>query len=89
MHMHCHLRSCMEDYGPLHNFWIFAFERYNGILGNIPNNNRCIELQMINRFVVDGLIRNIELPMEFRQELESHFSFSQPSLVGRFLSRHY
>ena len=48
----------------------------------VTNNNRCIELQMINRFVVDGLIRNVELPMKFRQELESHFSFSQPSLVS-------
>lgn len=39
MHMHCHLRACVEDYGPLHGFWLFAFERYNGILGKIPNNN--------------------------------------------------
>ena len=33
MHMHCHLGACVEDYGPLHGFWLFAFERYNGILG--------------------------------------------------------
>ena len=39
MHMHCHLKSCIEDYGPLHSFWLFAFERYNGILGSIPSNN--------------------------------------------------
>ena len=30
MHLHCHLRQCMEDYGPLHTFWLFSFETYNG-----------------------------------------------------------
>ena len=39
MHMHCHLRTCVEDYGPSHSFWLFAFERYNGILGSTPTNN--------------------------------------------------
>ncbi len=34
MHMHCHLRECILDVGPLHSFWCFSFERYNGILEN-------------------------------------------------------
>ena len=68
MHMHCHLRSCLEDYGPLHGFWLFAFERYNGILGSIPNNNRGIEVQMMNRFVIDGQIGNIDFPFEFKDD---------------------
>ena len=38
MHMHCHLRSYIKDYGPLHGFWCYSFERYNGILGSMPNN---------------------------------------------------
>lgn len=28
MHMHCHLKDCILDYGPLHGFWLFSFERY-------------------------------------------------------------
>lgn len=78
MHMHCHLRSCIEDYGPLHGFWLFAFERYNGILGSIPNNNRCIEVQMMNRFVMDGLISNIDLPLEFKDDF-GHFFVNMES----------
>ncbi len=35
MHLHMHLKSCIQDYGPLHGFWLYAFEGYNG-----PNNNR-------------------------------------------------
>lgn len=54
MHMQCHLSSCIKDYGPLHGFWLFAFERYNGLLGNQPHNNRAIEIQLMNRFVKDN-----------------------------------
>ena len=32
MHMHCHLGECVKDVGPIHSFWCFPFERYNGIL---------------------------------------------------------
>lgn len=45
IHMHAHLRECLLDYGPAHVFWLFSFERYNGILENIPNNNRSIEMR--------------------------------------------
>ena len=34
MHMHTHLVECIMDYGPVYAFWLFSFERYNGILGN-------------------------------------------------------
>ena len=32
MHMHTHLADCVLDYGPVYSFWLFSFERYNGIL---------------------------------------------------------
>ena len=54
MHLQCHLSDCIQDYGPLHAFWLFSFERYNGILGNQPTNNRCIEMQLMNRFLKDN-----------------------------------
>lgn len=54
MHMHCHLAECIKDFGPLHAFWLFSFERYNGLLGNQPNNNRSIEMQLLHRFVRDN-----------------------------------
>ena len=28
MHMSCHLRECILDYGPLNHFWLFAFEHF-------------------------------------------------------------
>ena len=32
IHMHCHLISCMRDFGPMRALWLFPFERYNSIL---------------------------------------------------------
>lgn len=53
-HMHCHLVSCIKNFGPFHSFWLFPFERYNGILGDQPNNNRSVELQFMRRFQRDN-----------------------------------
>ena len=51
MHMHGHLKAVIEDFGPLHSFWLFAYERFNGILGSYPNNNKSIEPQLTKRFL--------------------------------------
>lgn len=49
--MHAHLRERLEDYGPSHAFWLFSFERYNGLLEDLPNNNRSVEIQLMKRFI--------------------------------------
>ena len=54
-HMHCHLISCIRDFGPMRAFWLFPFEQFNGILGSQPSNNRSIEIQLMNRFYKDNL----------------------------------
>ena len=51
MHLSCHLGQCMEDYGPVHGFWCYPFERYNGLMGSTPHNNRSIECQMMQRII--------------------------------------
>ena len=61
MHLHCHLYECILDYGPLHSFWCFSFERYNGILGAMPNNNRSIESQLMQKFLTEIHSRSISL----------------------------
>lgn len=50
-HLHMHLKDCFLDYGPSHGFWCFPFERYNGILGGYPTNNKNVEVQLLNRFI--------------------------------------
>ena len=72
MHMHCHLRECIEDYGPIAAFWLFPYERFNGILGEMPNNNRSIEIQLMKRFLCDQEVLSISLPDEFHEEFSPY-----------------
>ena len=59
MHMNCHLVSCIRDFGPIQSFWLFPFERYNGILGSQPTNNRSIEVQLMRRFQTDNMNQHL------------------------------
>ena len=40
MHLHGHLLDCILDYGPVYSFWLFSFERQNGILGSYKTNKK-------------------------------------------------
>lgn len=80
MHLHSHLRECILDYGPIHGFWLFSFERFNGILGQQPNNNRSIEVQLMRRFLRDNMDLSITLPDLFNEEFSQ--VFHNRKLVG-------
>lgn len=34
LHLHGYLANCIRDYGPVYAFWLFSFERLNGVLGS-------------------------------------------------------
>lgn len=65
MHLHCHMKNCVLDYGPLHAFWCFSFERFNGILGATQMNGRSIEIQLMRKFITSKFTWNSELPKQF------------------------
>jgi hypothetical protein len=50
MHLHAHLKECILDYGPISSFWVFPFERYNGVMGSFVNNWMTPEMQMMRKF---------------------------------------
>ena len=69
MHLHLHLPECFQDYGPCYSFWLFSFERYNGILGRYHTNHRSIEIQLMQKFMenmhMKSLVNDIEtIPSE-------------------------
>ena len=39
-HLALHLTKLLEQYGPVHAWRCFPFERYNGVLQNIPTNSK-------------------------------------------------
>jgi hypothetical protein len=51
-HLILHLKECILDFGPIHGFWLFAYERFNGILGQIKTNNHAPESTMMHSFLV-------------------------------------
>ena len=54
MHLHLHLKECVENYGSIHGFWVFSFERYNGILGSYHKNSKSVEIQIMRKFMTSG-----------------------------------
>ena len=52
MHMHAHLRQCVEDVGPVYSFWCFSFERYNGILESLQKTWHAPEVQIMEKFTL-------------------------------------
>ena len=67
MHLNCHLAECIEDYGPIFGFWLFSFERYNGMLGKFPNNQKHIEVQLMRRFETELQLYALPLPRSFSE----------------------
>ena len=58
-HLHLHLQEIFKDYGPCYGFWLFSFERYNGILGKYHTNQLSIEIQSMRRFIEMVQIRSL------------------------------
>lgn len=77
MHMHGHLIDDIKEYGPSHTFWLFAYERFNGILGSYPNNNKSIEIQLMKNFCLDNALLSVSLPNEFSDEFKTCTLFNE------------
>ena len=71
MHLHGHLKDVVQDYGPIHEFWCYSFERFNGILGKQPTNNRAIEPQLLKQFLLDNASSSYNFPCEFKNDFAS------------------
>jgi len=79
MHMHCRLSDYIMDVGPLHSFWCFSFERYNGILEKMQKSWQAPEIQLIHKFTSLQTLVSIELaykhwcPLNFHQVFHRFF----------------
>ena len=73
IHLHNHLKDCVTDYGSVYGFWLFSFERYNGMLGDTVTNNRNIEVQLMKRFSLYKAVEQLKEEMPERY----HETFAQ------------
>ncbi|KAI0682310.1 hypothetical protein C8T65DRAFT_624899 [Cerioporus squamosus] len=45
-HLSLHLRECLELFSPVHAWWAFPFERFNGILQHLNTNSRTNDMPL-------------------------------------------
>ena len=96
MHMHAHLDECIYDFGPVYSFWLFSFERENGILGSVPTNKRFIEIQLMRNFLkhlhVSNIVCDTNLDSDFGPEFKrllTVFDSSDRGTLGQCHSATY
>ena len=85
LHLHRHLKECIEDFGPVYAFWLFSFERLNGILGNYHTNNHNISLQLMRRYLIDAEYGIHNWPIEYKNEFASllhNYKYNKGSLMA-------
>lgn len=74
MHLHCHLKECIMDCGPVHAFWCFSFERFNGILGSMQVNGRSVEVQLMRKLLAGRFVWDATFPNKFQDTFLPFFS---------------
>lgn len=50
-HLLIYLKKNIEDFSAPHAHWLFAFGRFNGLLGRYKNNNHNIELTYMRTYL--------------------------------------
>ena len=82
MHLHQHLMDCIFDFGPIYSFWLFPFERFNGVLGSFNRNNLHIEEQIMVRFERSHRVKALQVPEMFRDNYDESDVWSVGSLAS-------
>lgn len=70
MYLHTHLVDYILEYGPVYSFWLFSFERYNGIKGDYGTNQRSVEIQLMRKFTSNQFVKDLPLPTEFQEQFK-------------------
>ena len=84
LHLCCHLKQCIFDFGPIYSFWCFSFERYNGEIGSTITNNRSVEIQYMRKFVTLQCVNPIngKVPSLHRSDFQLLFDDPNASETG-------
>ena len=62
--------DCILDFGPVYSFWLFSFERYNGIVGDYGTNQRSVEIQLMRKFISNQFVTDLLLPTKFHEHFK-------------------
>jgi len=73
MHLHCHIKETLLDYGPVYATWCFAFERFNGIFESFKKTWLYPEVQLMSKFLQFQQMLAMNMPLTFPPELVDMF----------------
>ncbi|KAI0363952.1 hypothetical protein BV20DRAFT_1039670 [Pilatotrama ljubarskyi] len=66
-HLSLHLKECLELFGPVHAWWAFPFERYNGLLQGLNTNSKtsAMPLTFMRYFYIGANVRTLMTTTEW------------------------
>ncbi|KAI0700643.1 hypothetical protein C8T65DRAFT_709616 [Cerioporus squamosus] len=66
-HLSLHLYSCLLLFGPVHGWWAFPFERYNGLIANLNTNNKPADMPItfLRYFYIGANVRRLMATMQW------------------------
>ena len=77
IHLLGHITDCIKEHGPVYAFWLYTFERMNGILGSFPTNNHDVTVQLMRRFTTMQHATIDQWPEELREEFATILGYSE------------
>ena len=69
MHLAGHITDCIRDHGPVFAFWLYAFERMNGVLGSFHTSNHNVTVQLMRKFLSMQMVSLDQWPKEFKDKI--------------------
>ena len=80
MHLLAHITDCIIEHGPVYAFWLYAFERMNGILGSFPTSNHNISVQLMRKFITMQQVTLDQWPEELKSDFATLLDTEHGSL---------
>jgi hypothetical protein len=81
IHLHTHMVESIISHGPMPAFWLYGFERKNGLLGKFPTNNRSCEVQFMRSYLKLQLSSKVYVPQTFSTVLGPLLPMRKQSLL--------
>ena len=73
-----------HDYGPMHSFWLYSFERMNGVLGSVNTNQRSVEIQLMRKMSECQAIAIFERPELYSDIFGRVFEYETDKTIKKY-----
>lgn len=80
--MHGHIKDTVLDFGSLYSFWLFSFERYNGMLSQTETNRR----PGLEQTIACSFLESVHAPDFVRQIAPQFENDVQADILSQMIS---